>query len=96
MCSYRQPPCPDGFKWAQKFSGGTSCFHIPEQKIGTKINDGTSQYQHQSFWTFNEYCTDNGAYLARPANRDDFEAINKWIEVTGLYNVSRYILLEFF
>ena len=96
MCSYRQPPCPDDFKWAQKFGGGTSCFHMPEQKIGAEVDEGTSQYHHQSFWTFNKYCTDNGAYLARPGNRGDFEVINKWIEGTELYRVSGDLLLEIF
>ena len=90
MCSFRQPPCPDGFTWGHKSKVGStkySCFHVPERKIFSEIKEDTVKTFHQSKWTFNDYCAQFGAYLARPRQVKDFETILDWINKTTLYHV---------
>ena len=91
MCSFRKPPCPDGFTWGHNSNVGStkySCLHVPERKIFSEFKEDTIKTFHQSKWTFNDYCAHFGAYLARPRKVKDFETILDWINKTTLYNVS--------
>ena len=94
ICSFRMPPCPNGFSWGQEFSeikepspNYDSCFHIPEHKIGNEIESTNGQEFQQSLWSFKSYCSEFGAYLTRPRSSVDEEALVTWLDKRGLYQV---------
>ena len=100
ICSFRMPPCPDGFSWGQDFSeikepspNSDSCFHIPEHKIGNEIESTNGQEFQQSLWSFRSYCSEFGAYVTRPRSNPDMEALVTWLDKRGLYQVLNAMIL---